>query len=58
MILHKHKSIFIHIPKVAGKSIENVFIQELGLTYKTRKPLLLIPNDQPEIGSFKSKRIC
>ena len=50
MISHKYKTLFVHIPKVAGQSIENVFLKDLGLNWKTRKPLLLMPNDQPENG--------
>ncbi len=50
MISHKHKAIFVHIPKVAGQSIETVFLKDLGLNWKTRKPLLLMPNDQAENG--------
>lgn len=50
MIDHKHKVIFIHIPKNAGQSIESVFIELLGLKWETRAPLLLRPNDKLEIG--------
>jgi len=50
MISHHHKCIFIHIPKVAGQSIEHVFLDALGLTWETRAPLLLRPNDQPSLG--------
>ena len=35
---------------MAGQSIEQVFLNSLGLTYETRKPLLLMPNAQPKIG--------
>lgn len=50
MISHHHKCIFVHIPKVAGQSVEHVFLNELGLTWETRAPLLLRPNDQPALG--------
>lgn len=50
MISHPHKTIFIHIPKCAGQSIENAFLNDLGLTWQTRAPLLLRFNDQPAIG--------
>jgi hypothetical protein len=50
MICHDYKCIFIHIPKVAGQSIETIFLNLLGLTWKTRAPLLLRKNDCPEIG--------
>ena len=41
MISHFHQSIFIHIPKNAGQSIERAFLSDLGLTWETRAPLLL-----------------
>ncbi len=50
MISHHHKCIFVHIPKCAGQSIEHVFLSLLGLTWETRAPLLLRPNDRPELG--------
>ena len=50
MISHFHKTIFIHIPKCGGQSIETAFLNDLGLTWETRAPLLLRPNDNPRIG--------
>lgn len=50
MISHKHKTIFIHIPKTAGQSIELAFLEDLQLRWETRSPLLLRPNDNPLIG--------
>ncbi|HET7586527.1 MAG TPA: sulfotransferase family 2 domain-containing protein [Gammaproteobacteria bacterium] len=50
MISHHHNCVFVHIPKCAGKSIEHVFLASLGLTWRTRAPLLLRPNDMPELG--------
>jgi hypothetical protein len=50
MICHHYKCIFVHIPKNAGQSIEHVFVNLLGLNWETRAPLLLRPNDQPELG--------
>ena len=50
MICHHYKCVFVHIPKNAGQSIEHVFLNLLGLTWKTRAPLLLRYNDQPELG--------
>lgn len=41
MISHYHKTIFVHIPKCGGQSIEHVFLEELGLSWKNRAPLLL-----------------
>ena len=53
MISHHHKCIFVHIPKNAGQSVEQVFLSLLGLTWETRAPLLLRPNDRPELGPPK-----
>ena len=50
MISHQHRCIFIHIPKNAGQSIEHVFLKWVGLTWKTRAPLLLRPNADPAQG--------
>jgi hypothetical protein len=50
MISHKHKCIFIHIPKCGGQSVEDVFIRENGLTWETRSPLLLRRNHNLGIG--------
>lgn len=50
MICHHYKCIFVHIPKTAGQSIEHIFLELLGLSYKTRAPLLLRKNDSPELG--------
>lgn len=32
MISHKHRCIFIHIPKCAGRSVEHAFISDSGIT--------------------------
>ncbi len=50
MISHHHKCVFVHIPKNAGQSIENVFLNLLNLTWKNRAPLLLRFNENPELG--------
>ena len=50
MLTHQHKTVFVHIPKNAGQSIETVFLDVLGLTWESRAPLLLRPNDIPELG--------
>lgn len=50
MISHKHKSVFIHIPKCGGQSIEDCFIKENGLTWESKEPLLLRPNKNPLVG--------
>jgi len=41
MISHKHKCIFIHIPKAAGTSIETVFLDDLGLDFEDKHALIL-----------------
>lgn len=48
MISHYHKTIFVHIPKCGGQSIENIFLSELGLSWKNRAPLLLRPKTPGE----------
>lgn len=50
MISHQHKMVFIHVPKAAGQSIENLFLRELGLEWEDRLPLLLGPNSCKNIG--------
>ena len=50
MLSHKHKTVFIHIPKTAGQSVELAYLQDLGLTWQTRAPLLLQPNEIRSIG--------
>lgn len=51
MISHKHKCIFVHIPKAAGTSIENMFLEDLGLDVENRHSLLLGKNNNKSIGS-------
>ncbi len=50
MISSKHKTIFIHIPKVAGQSIETMFLNDLGLDWKSRHSLLLRKKKPKEKG--------
>lgn len=50
MLSHHHKTIFIHIPKCAGQSVETAFLFDLGLNWETRAPLLLRYNDMPQLG--------
>ena len=50
MISHDYKCIFIHIPKAAGQSIENVFLTSLGLDWNNREKLLLKSNTDPDKG--------
>lgn len=50
MISHFHRTVFVHIPKCGGQSIESAFLSDLGLSWELRAPLLLRPNDQPRLG--------
>lgn len=50
MICHHYKCIFVHIPKNAGQSVEHVFLNLIGLNWRTRAPLLLRYNDNPDLG--------
>jgi hypothetical protein len=50
MISHKHKAVFVHIPKCGGQSIERVFVEDNNLTWESRAPLLLRENNNELIG--------
>lgn len=50
MISHHHKSVFVHIPKCGGQSIETAFLHDIGLDWRRRAPLLLRFNDNPDLG--------
>jgi hypothetical protein len=50
MISRRHRTIFVHIPKCAGQSVEMAFLADHGLTWETRAPLLLRPNPDPALG--------
>jgi len=50
MLSRDYKCIFVHIPKVAGQSIERVFLGLHGLSWENRAALLLRPNDDPDLG--------
>lgn len=41
MISHKHRTIFVHIPKCGGISVETVFLDAHNLRWSERAPLLL-----------------
>lgn len=50
MISHKHKCVFVHIPKCGGQSIEHIFLKDCGLTWRARAPLLLRKNSNRKKG--------
>lgn len=50
VISHSHKTVFVHVPKCGGQSIETAFLTDLGLDWDTRAPLLLRQNDNPKLG--------
>lgn len=50
MISHRHEAIFVHIPKTAGQSVEQAFVEDLGLTWEDRDVLALRYNDDPARG--------
>jgi hypothetical protein len=53
MISKTHKTIFIHIPKVAGQSIETMFLQDLNLDWAQRDQLLLRKKKLTEKGPYR-----
>ncbi|MBQ4849233.1 sulfotransferase family 2 domain-containing protein [Pseudoalteromonas sp. MMG012] len=50
MISTKDNCLFVHIPKVAGQSIELFFVERMGLTWQQRSDLLLRPNEDRLMG--------
>lgn len=50
MISDKYKCVFVHIPKVAGQSVEHFFLNHHNLSWKERAPLLLKYNPDPMKG--------
>jgi hypothetical protein len=53
MISHKHKTIFIHIPKCGGQSITHLFLNDLGLTWDDKSSLLMRRRAKGEQGPYK-----
>ena len=50
MISNKHKTIFVHIPKAGGQSVETMFLNEYGLNWEERSELLLRKKEKHERG--------
>lgn len=50
MVSHHFRCVFVHVPKTAGQSIEQVFLDALGRTWETRAPLLMRYNPDPGLG--------
>jgi hypothetical protein len=50
VICGEYRCLFVHVPKTAGMSVEDVFLRLVGLTWETRAPLLLRGNDDPGLG--------
>jgi len=57
MICHEYRCLFVHIPKTAGMSVEQVFLDLMGLTWKTRASLLLGRNEDPRLGQPKLEHL-
>ncbi|MDU9005690.1 sulfotransferase family 2 domain-containing protein [Sedimentitalea todarodis] len=53
MISHAHKTVFVHIPKTGGQSVETVFLNDLDLAWRDRAVLLLRQNANPRMGPQK-----
>lgn len=50
MLCHEFKCIFVHVPKVAGQSVERYFLGLAGLDWQRRSALLLRSNNDPTLG--------
>lgn len=57
MISHKHKTIFIHIPKCGGTSVEVVFLNDLGMTFQERTCLAMFPNSNKKVNKELVKKL-
>ena len=54
MICRQYQCVFVHIPKAAGQSIEQFFMNRLGLDWdRDREQLYLHNNDDPARGTEK-----
>lgn len=53
MISKAHKTVFVHIPKVAGQSIETMFLEDLNLDWSNKQELLLRKKKVTEKGPYR-----
>lgn len=53
LISHQHKTIFVHIPKCGGQSIEHMFLSDLGLVWNDKSKLLMRKRKNAEHGPPK-----
>ena len=54
MICREYNCLFVHIPKAAGQSIEQFFMDRLGLDWdRDREQMLLQANEDPGCGTEK-----
>lgn len=58
MICKEYKCIFVHIPKVAGQSVERFFLNKLGLTWEQRQHLYMMKNKDPAKGTEKLSHLA
>jgi Sulfotransferase family len=57
VICDRYRCLFVHIPKTAGMSIEQVFLELEGLNWSTGGSLLLGRNDDPSLGPPKLEHL-
>lgn len=53
MLSHPHRTLFVHVPKCGGISIERMFLADLGLAYSDRDALLLRVNPNRTLGPHR-----
>ncbi|CCQ10311.1 hypothetical protein PALB_11760 [Pseudoalteromonas luteoviolacea B = ATCC 29581] len=50
MLSHHHRALFVHVPKVAGQSVELALLQDMNKSWQERAPYLLRPNSDATQG--------